>query len=112
MKKKIENINKPLDPSKELAENLRSGLNSIFWIEMKKIIQENINYLTSQILGETNEEITDEQLRMLIKWRGLNKELIDLPESIIKSVEQFETIPEFTDLDPYHKTFESIMSAK
>ena len=105
MPKKKKEIKVPSDPTGDLITSLRSGLQSPFWLAMKEIIQENVDFLDSRIKSE-GEEMSEFNLKLLIKWYNLNKEMLTLPESLIESVSGEEKLPKFRDLDPYYKTFE------
>ena len=103
--KKIKDI--PLDD----ISILREGLNGRFWAILKKIMQENIDEMTAVInndiidplLGKLTPQVREEY----VKWRLMNKALLELPESLISSMEQGQTEP--VRLDPYAKNFDELV---
>ena len=90
---------------------LEAGRQSEFWQLLKKIIQENVDFLSSKLEGNTD-DLEDAKLRLLLKWRNVNKELLVLPDSLIKSLDNAikggESDKGWSDLDPYHKNYGEI----
>ena len=109
----IEKINKPVEQTiqeyGDLKSDLQSGVHQPFWVSLKRVIEENVSYLSKQIENNVD-NLTDQQLRLMVKWRNINRELITLPESLINSLElQDRNIKSVTDLDPYYKTYKEIV---
>lgn len=99
-----------VDPFLDMKTALESGLQSPFWQVLKRVIDDNVVFLSSKI-EQNVDDVDDKQLRLLVKWRNLNKELSMLPESLLRSLQLAgETKKETTQLDPYFKTFEEIMN--
>lgn len=97
---------KKLDPTKQMVLDLQNG--GRFWETMKQIIQENIDYLTTQILE--NDELSDADRYDLRKWRKLNVRLTKIPEEVIESIRQGKVSP--IDFDPYFKTYAELRGSK
>lgn len=84
----MKKINKEI--SKDKIAILKSGITSQFWIEMKELIQEKIDYLTQQILenDELSEEVKITNRDLARKYLKLNKWLLNEPERLIKDMEE------------------------
>src|SRR5688572_2546361 len=86
------------DDNKQLTEHaiadLKSGLKSAFWIVMRAIIQSNMDWMAKCILtrqvgeGDAARNLTDEELRKLTDIWNVSKNLLELPEKSIQSLEQ------------------------
>lgn len=88
------------EPSLEIVAVLKSGIEQPFWRVMKKLIQQNVDYMTAQIVGDTKEELSDAERSKLIDKRQLNKELLSMPETLMGDLEAGKTnVPQ--NYDPY-----------
>lgn len=82
------------------------------WKIVKKHLEENLVWLTEKILDDEDESLKEEiklsKREMLIKWRRYNKMLIDLPDILIKSLEEPSSIEQPSNFDSYfnEKDFE------
>ncbi len=94
MKKKEEN--------KDKIAILKSGLTSQFWITMKELIQDKIDYLQQQILenDELSEEVKITKRDLARKYWQLNKWLLNEPERLIEDMEKGKDTDR-VNLDPY-----------
>ena len=94
MKKKEEN--------KDKIAVLKSGLTSQFWITMKELIQDKIDYLQQQILenDELSEEVKITKRDLARKYWQLNKWLLNEPERLIEDMEKGKDTDKI-NFDPY-----------
>lgn len=106
-------MKKPKQVTNTLVDLMRKLATDPGWQALKGIVQQNIDYIGAQILGDIDTDVDGEPLNLteaekkdLIKWRGLNKELLNLPESIIGSIEAGKSEP--IDYDPYPKVWEDL----
>ena len=88
--------------NKDKIAILKSGLTSEFWITMKELIQEKIDYLQQQILenDELSEEVKITKRDLARKYWQLNKWLLNEPERLIKDIEEGKNTAE-VKFDPY-----------
>lgn len=106
-RKKAEN---PFLVTKDDVADIRAGLQSPFWLALKKVISGNVESLKMKILDDSEldgEMITITKRDLARKWYGLNKELLELPASITEIRRTVET--EATEFDPYPRTYEELM---
>ena len=94
MKKKEEN--------KDKIAILKGGLTSQFWITMKELIQDKIDYLQQQILenDELSEEVKITKRDLARKYWQLNKWLLNEPERLIEDMEKGKDTDKI-NFDPY-----------
>ena len=85
-----------------MAAILLQGSQTPFWLTLKKIIQDNVDYLTQKVLRDESlsERVEIATKRDLVrKWLELNENLLELPEKLAQSIERGETKP--INFDPY-----------
>ena len=114
---------KPLEPSsilydKSFAQLLRQGSKTAFWAAVKKVVQDNVDWMMNTILnedyiGETdlNETITITRRDLLRKWRRFNENLLDIPVRIADSIE-LKNVENPIEFDVYARANEDIAKAK
>ena len=88
--------------NKDKIAILKSGLTSEFWITMKELIQEKIDYLQQQILenDELSEEVKITKRDLARKYWQLNKWLLNEPERLIEDMEKGKDTDKI-NFDPY-----------
>ena len=82
---------------------LREGAKQPFWQGVKKVIQDNVDYLTDRVLNDESLSVLETGLTkrdFLRKCLQYNTELLDLPEKIANTIEvQGEVKP--INFDPF-----------
>lgn len=82
---------------------LREGAKQPFWQGMRKVIQDNVDYLTDRVLNDETLSVFETGLTkrdFVRKWLQYNKELLDIPEQVANSIEKKgETNP--INFDPF-----------
>lgn len=87
------------DFSQQIKDAIKGGINSSFWKEgLKKILDDDIITLTDRIVGDTKEDLTDEQRNHLIDLRKIYRNIVELPERILGEKEEN---PPPQSSDPY-----------
>jgi len=94
------------DTTSTTAAILRQGLQSQFWLELKKILEANIAYLDTTILEDDSlsEPIELTQRDFVRKWRLQLKELLDMPEKVAAHIETSNI-----NLDPFKRVLKGII---
>lgn len=107
--KKITEQDIPLDD----ISILREGLSGRFWGILKLHLQENVDWMTDVINGDVVDDemgkLSPETREELVKWRMKCKELLELPQRMISSMEQGKTEP--ISLDPYFSTYKELVDS-
>ena len=89
-----------LDFEQNIKENVRTIINHPGWKDgLKIVLQDYIDELTKRIVGDSNEELSEEQRNDLIRIRRCYRNLLNLPERILGEEEE----PEKINYDPYKK---------
>src|SRR5437016_4590499 len=97
--------------TKEQVDAIKAGINQPFWAALRQVIQANLDDMLEKILTDTSlrEPIPGMTHReLLIDWYDMNKRLLDLPEKIVKSIEEGKSDP--VDFDPYPKVEDQIIN--
>lgn len=84
----------------QIIEAIKGGVSSPFWKEgLKKILDDDIIVLTNRIVGDTKEDLTDEQRNHLIDLRKIYRNIVELPERIMGEKKEGDSTPK--SFDPY-----------
>lgn len=75
---------KKKDPTLQMIRDLEDGLNSPFWLALKKIIQDEKESLEAQIFED--EELDGDKRDNLRRWRNYLAYFLDLPERMIENM--------------------------
>ena len=114
---------KPIEPSlapalydKSFAQLLKDGSKGAFWAAVKRVVQDNVDWMTEVILNKEemdganlNETIQITRRDFLRKWRQYNENFLNIPERIAESIE-LKNIENPIEFDPYARAKEDIHS--
>lgn len=112
--KKVMTVEIPKTETPISVENVKSALDSLVvssgWQIIRKILDDNINYLETAILEKidpkTKVSISDDEVEKLRYKRNLNIEVRDTPKNYKKHLDDTGIVPK--EFDPYFKTKDEI----
>lgn len=105
---------KIIDKADSIIGALESLKSSVGWAIIKKILNDNIEYLEKAIIDKvdpiTKDYLSDKDIELLRIKRSLNINLRDTPLNYAKQIETTGEVPE--DFDPYFKSNNEIIDMR
>ena len=113
-KKKVMTVELPKEDISVNIEDVKASLDVMVagpgWKIIHKILDDNVKYLEQAILNKidpkTKEKISDEEVEKLRDKRNLNIEVIEIPNTYKRHLDDTGVVPK--EFDPFFKTKEEI----